>query len=211
MYLGRIVAAGMTKDGKPVAAYRVSSRSFPNRTAHLANQTISIIPRKGFESDLSKNPYIAYNCLRTAGKYAIVSNGSQTDPIVEKIAMNMPLRDAFSLGLLAMDYEKDSLDTPRIVAAIGNGDTTGYLGIVRKNALLVREFQLQPGQLFYISTYECNFPCDCFTDDKFSANTAAECCQYVINGGVFEEFTNPVTAACAVWKNGELDVATLDA
>ena len=56
MYLGRIVAAGMTKDGKPVAAYRVSSRSFPNRTAHLANQTISISPRKGFESDLSKNP-----------------------------------------------------------------------------------------------------------------------------------------------------------
>ena len=56
MYLGRIVAAGMTKDGKPVAAYRVSSRSFPNRTAHLANQTISIIPRKGFESDLSASP-----------------------------------------------------------------------------------------------------------------------------------------------------------
>ena len=29
MYLGRIVAAGMTRDGKPFAAYRVSSRSFP--------------------------------------------------------------------------------------------------------------------------------------------------------------------------------------
>ena len=42
MYLGRIVAAGMTKDGNPTAAYRVSSRSFPNRTAHLANETISI-------------------------------------------------------------------------------------------------------------------------------------------------------------------------
>ena len=211
MYLGRIVAAGMTKDGKPVAAYRVSSRSFPNRTAHLANQTISIIPRKGFESDLSKNPYIAYNCVRLSGKIAVATNGSHTDPIIEKIMAGMNLRDAFALSLLAMDYEKDSLDTPRIVACIGNGDTTGYLGIVRKNALLVREFALQPGQLFYISTYECNFPCDCFTDDKFSALTAEDACKYVINGGVFEEFTNPVTAACAVWKNGELEVATLDA
>ena len=54
-------------------------------------------------------------------------------------------------------------------------------------------------------------PCDCFTDDKFSALTAEDACKYVINGGVFEEFTNPVTAACAVWKNGELEVATLDA
>ncbi|MDR0932030.1 MAG: hypothetical protein LBM70_03310, partial [Victivallales bacterium] len=33
MYLGRIVAIGMTKDGKPTAMYRVSSRSFPNREA----------------------------------------------------------------------------------------------------------------------------------------------------------------------------------
>ncbi len=64
MYLGRIVAAGMTAKGNPVAAYRVSSRSFPNRTANLVGETISIIPRKGFESDLSKNPYIAYNCVR---------------------------------------------------------------------------------------------------------------------------------------------------
>ena len=141
----------------------------------------------------------------------LTSNGSQTDPIIEKIAMGMPVRDAFALGLLAMDYEKDFLDTPRIVACIGNGDTAGYLGIVRKNAVLVREFELQPGQLFYISTYECNFPCDCFTDTKFDAVDAASACKYVINGGVFEDFTNPVTAACAVWKNGELDVATLDA
>ena len=33
MYLGRIVAAGLTKDGRAVAMYRVSSRSFPNREA----------------------------------------------------------------------------------------------------------------------------------------------------------------------------------
>ena len=31
MYLGRIISAGKTEDGKPYVAYRVSSRSFPNR------------------------------------------------------------------------------------------------------------------------------------------------------------------------------------
>ena len=197
MYLGRIVAIGLTKEGNASAMYRVSSRSFPNREAIKTSAGIAIVPKAGFEGDLRKNPYIAYNCLRTAGKYAIVSNGSQTDPIVEKIAMNMPLRDAFSLGLLAMDYEKDSLDTPRIVAAIGNGDTTGYLGIVRKNALLVREFELKPGELRYISTYECNRPADEQMTSDFDAACEECCVNYVIDGGIFAEFSNPVTSAAA--------------
>lgn len=132
MYLGRIVAIGMTPQGKAAAMYRVSSRSFPNREAVLVNNQISILPRAGFESDLRKNPYISYNCVRLAGEWAVATNGSQTDPIVEKIAMDFPPRDAISLGLLAMDYEKDSLDTPRIVAAVSNKRPVGYLGIIRK-------------------------------------------------------------------------------
>ena len=87
MYLGRIVCAGMTRDGKPCAAYRVSSRSFPNRSAKLITGKIAILPRAGFESDLAKNPYIAYNCIRLSGAVALATNGSQTDPIIEKIAM----------------------------------------------------------------------------------------------------------------------------
>ena len=112
MYIGRIVAFGMTKENKVCAMYRVSSRSFPNRQAVENNGKIAIVPRAGAESDLAKNPYISYNCLRIAGEWAIATNGSQTDPITEKIAMGMPVRDAIALGLLAMDYEKDSRDTP---------------------------------------------------------------------------------------------------
>ena len=118
MYLGRIVCAGMTRDGKPCAAYRVSSRSFPNRSAKLITGKIAILPRAGFESDLAKNPYIAYNCIRLSGAVALATNGSQTDPIIEKIAMGVPLRDAFASCLLAMDYEKDQLNTPRVAAAV---------------------------------------------------------------------------------------------
>ena len=76
MYIGRIVAFGMTKDGRPCAMYRVSSRSFPNRRAVENNGNIAIIPREGAEGDLAKNPYISYNCLRIAGEWAVATNGS---------------------------------------------------------------------------------------------------------------------------------------
>lgn len=64
--------------------------------------------------------------------------------------MGYPARDAIALPLLAMDYEKDSLDTPRIVAVVGSKCRKGYLGIVRRDALLVREFDLVPGQVRYL-------------------------------------------------------------
>ena len=207
MYLGRIVAIGMTPQGKAAAMYRVSSRSFPNREAVLVNNQISILPRAGFESDLRRNPYISYNCVRLAGEWAVATNGSQTDPIVEKIAMGFPPRDAISLGLLAMDYEKDSLDTPRIVAAVSSKRPIGYLGIIRKDALLVREFTLVPGEIRYLSTYEKNRPCD----DQVATGFAAPCvncaAQYVVDGGIFAEFTNPVTSAAALASEDGFDLA----
>lgn len=210
-YLGRIVAAGLTPDGRACAMYRVSSRSFPNREAVVRDGCVAIVPRAGFESDLGRNPYIAYHCIRPAGCFMVASNGSHTDPIAEKIAAGMPVRDAVALGLLAMDYEKDSLDTPRIVAVIGSGAPAACLGIVRKDAVLVREFALRPGTLCYLSTYEHNQPSDGFTDANFDASDAETACRYMISGGVFAEFTNPVTAACAVFDGREFQLAALDA
>ena len=198
MYLGRIVAIGMTKEGKAAAMYRVSSRSFPNREAVLGNQQVAIMPRPGFEDDLRKNPYITYNCIRLTGEWAVATNGSQTDPIVEKLAMGYPARDAIALPLLAMDYEKDSFDTPRIVAVVGSKCRKGYLGIVRRDALLVREFDLVPGQVRYLSTYEKNRPCDDQVTGDFDGTCAHCAVNYVVDGGIFADFTNPVTSAAAV-------------
>ena len=203
MYVGRIVTIGMTPAGKTVAAYRVSSRSFPNREAKLNNGVISIMPRAGFEDDLTKNPYIAYNCVKTTKNYAIVTNGSQTDPIAEKIASGMNVRDAITLSLLALDYEKDDYNTPRIVAVASLKEKTAFLGVVRKDAIHVTEMALKPGELYYVATYEHNTPARCHYNDKnFDAETPEELCQYVINKGIFKELENPVTAA-AVISNGE--------
>lgn len=209
MYLGRIVAIGKTSAGKNVAMYRVSSRSFPNREAVLRDGQVSIMPRAGFEDDLRKNPYITYNCARIAGQFAVVSNGSQTDPIVEKIAMGMPVRDAMTLGLLAMDYEKDHLDTPRIVAAVPLEGDYGFLGIIRKDAVLVREFKLEAGKAYYISTYEHNYTCECFCDDAFDAACADCAAKYVVDGGKFAEFEHPVTSAAAMAADGKFELAAL--
>jgi IMP cyclohydrolase len=209
MYLGRIVAIARTQAGRNCAMYRVSSRSFPNREAVLHHQQVAIMPRAGFEGDLRKNPYITYNCVRIAGEFAVVSNGSHTDPIAEKIAMNMPVRDAMALGLLAMDYEKDSLDTPRIVAAVHRVLPVGFLGIVRKDALQVREFTLAAGQAIYLSTYECNYPCEAHADAAFDAGSAAAAARYAVSGGVFAGFEHPVTAAAALAGDAAFELAAL--
>ncbi len=198
MYVGRIVAVGCTKDGFGAGLYRVSSRSFPNREAKVLSRGIAIVPKPGFENDIQKNPYIAYNCLRIARGMAVVSNGSQTDPVAEKIESGMAPRDALAYVKLSMDYEHDSLDTPRITGVVTPDGKHGWLGIVRKDALLVREFALTPGVAFYVCTYERNEPCAAQIDNAFDAKSADDCCAYILGKGVFADFEKPVSAACAL-------------
>ena len=202
MYVGRIVAVGMNKDGKSVGMYRVSSRSFPNRETRIIGDKVAVMPKPGFEDDLSKNPYIAYNCIRTVGKYAIVSNGSHTDPITEKIMMNMSPKDALALSLLALDYEKDHLNTPRIAGVISLESASGFLGIVRKDGLIVREFKLTAGVAYYVATYEHNTPCGHYKDENFEVKNADEACTYIFNKGVFAELEKPVTSSGGNCRGG---------
>ncbi|NOY74647.1 MAG: IMP cyclohydrolase [Kiritimatiellaeota bacterium] len=208
MYVGRIVSVGMTKSGKVAAMYRVSSRSFPNREAAISDAKISIVPKAGFESDLSKNPYIAYNCLRLTGDFAIATNGSQTDPVTEKIASGMNPRDALAISMLAMDYEKDDYDTPRISAVVNRMTSSAYLAIVRRDALHVAEFALTPGMAYYVATYEHNTPSKHYFDDSFDASTAFEACAYVMGKGVFAELEKPITAAVAMATDATFELAT---
>ena len=212
MYVGRIVSVGMTKSGKAAAMYRVSSRSFPNREARLKDEVVSIMPRAGFEDDLSKNPYIAYNCIKLSGNYAIATNGSQTDPITEKIASGMTVRDAVASCLLALDYEKDDYNTPRIVAIVDRTKPVGYLGIVRHDAIHVAEFALEPGVAYYVATYEHNTPARChYVDKEFDASNADEACSYVMGKGVFADLENPVTSAAAIATDSGFELATATA
>lgn len=101
MYVGRFLVVGSNENGYYVA-YRVSSRSFPNRVAKIFKNKISIVPKEGHEEEIFKNPYISYNCIRIVDDVAVVSNGSHTDIIAEKIESGMNMKDAMTLALLVL-------------------------------------------------------------------------------------------------------------
>ena len=143
MYTGRILSTGMNTDGKPFVAYRVSSRSFPNRQCLKFDGRAAIVPKEGFEKDVFESIYISYNCIRIERDMAIVSNGSQTDVIADKIALGMNIKDALAYSLLTMDYEKDDYNTPRIAAVVTSTDNEdeyeSYIGIVNDKKILVEQ------------------------------------------------------------------------
>ncbi len=149
MYVGRIVAVGRSK-GRSFVAYRVSSRSFPNRSAQVREKSILVAPLD--PSDLAKNPYIAYNCIRIHDDVSVVSNGTQTDMILEKIEDGLRPLDAITLSLVAYGYERDELDTPRLAGAVKG--KKAWLGIARKDEIRAKEFNLLDGQAFMVATYE---------------------------------------------------------
>jgi len=151
MYVGRFVVVAPT-----VGAYRVSSRSFPNRAARERDGRVTVGPTP--DAPQTDNPYIAYNCLRVTDSGAVLGNGSHVDPIAEKLALGYPARDALATGLLALDFEKDDYDTPRIAGVVGATDQTdtrrAFVGIVRRDALLV-EAVTEPT---LVATYERDSP-----------------------------------------------------
>jgi IMP cyclohydrolase len=197
LYLGRILAIG-SNESRNFAAYRVSSRSFPNRITKTFPGRVAVVPKEGYEKDVFESPYIAYNCIRIVDDVAVVSNGSHTDVIAEKIASGMSLRDALALSLMTMDYEKDDFNTPRIAGAT-TLDGESYIGIVTHQNILVEK--VPKGEASYIATYEHIKP----QVAEFSASNAPEVAQFIIDGGIFSEFTNPVTSAGAFGKeNWEL-------
>ena len=206
MYVGRLVAVGMNPQGKLSAMYRVSSRSFPNRKAVVREKIASIVPKEGYEGDVFKNPYIAYNCVKIVKSVAVATNGSHTDPIAEKIGAGLPIRDAMAISLLTLDYEKDSYNTPRIASAADLRTRTGWLGIVRHDGLNVRQVPLEPGNAFYVATYEKN-DCTLEQTESFEAGSAEGACKYVFEFGIFGEMTNGVTAVCAFEHEGDFAIA----
>ena len=211
MYVGRIVSVGKNQDGKLAAMYRVSSRSFPNRRAVENERGIAIIPKEGHEGDIFKNPYIAYNCLRLVGTYAVATNGSHTDPVAEKLEAGMNMRDALVTTMFGMDYEHDQLDTPRISAIIDSATGKAALAIVRKDALHVTEVELKDGEAFYVATYEHNTPYSELKDSGFKITSAEDACDYIIDKGVFADLEHPVTAACALQTEPGFEVFFKDA
>ncbi|EMA52852.1 IMP cyclohydrolase [Halococcus thailandensis] len=144
MYIGRFLVVG-----PDTAAYRVSSRSFPNRQIIERDDRLTVVPTDA--ADETDNPYVSYNCVRPVDDRVVVGNGSHTDPIAEKLALGYPARDALALSLLALDFEKDDYDTPRIAGVVG---PESFVGTVRRDGLVVEEVT----EPTLVATYEKDSP-----------------------------------------------------
>ena len=163
MYIGRFIVVG-----PGIGAYRVSSRSFPNRQITDRDGLLTVGPTP--DAPKTDNPYVSYNCVRTVdgpatdGEVAVVGNGSHVDPIAEKLELGYPPRDALAASLLALDYEKDDYNTPRIAGVVAAEEA--YIGTVRHDALLVKRVT----EPTLVATYEENSP----TAYKLAASEADE-------------------------------------
>jgi len=202
MYVGRfvVVAPG-------VGAYRVSSRSFPNRRIVERDAgTLTVGPTP--DAPETDNPYVAYNCVRVVdggepggadaagrggGARVVIGNGSHVDPIAEKLGLGYPARDALASALLSLDYEKDDYDTPRIAGVVDEG--TAHVGTVRRDALLVREVD---GPTL-VATYERDAP----EPVEFAASDAKAAASEAFG----LDFEHPVCAAGASVSAGEASLA----
>jgi IMP cyclohydrolase len=145
MYVGRFLVVSPA-----VAAYRVSSRSFPNRRVVERDGALTVVPTA--DAPATDNPYVSYNCLRRAGDGVVVGNGSHVDPVAEKVDRGSPARDALALALLTLDFETDDYDTPRIAGYLDGDDAV--VGIVRRDALLVEAVD----DPTLVATYERDAP-----------------------------------------------------
>ncbi|WP_424017085.1 IMP cyclohydrolase [Halorientalis pallida] len=187
MYVGRFVVVAPDR-----AAYRVSSRSFPNRriVAREGGATLTVGPTE--DAPETDNPYISYNCVREVDGAVVVGNGSHVDPITEKIGLGYPARDALAESLLALDYEKDDYDTPRIAGVVGEDS---YIGTVRKDALLVE----QVDEPTLVATYEEDSPTAFDLDGETPQEIASEVYDH--------EFEHAVCAAGVVRDDDGIETA----
>ena len=197
MYVGRLLVAAPG----PVGAYRVSSRSFPNREIVDRGDRLTVEPTA--EAAPTDNPYVSYNCVRIVGTpttdCAVLGNGSHVDPIAEKLTLGYPARDALATGLLALDFEKDEYDTPRIAGVLVAGEGDPTVGIVRNDALLVERI----AEPTLVATYELDRP----EPVAFPAREAAAAARTAYEF----EYEHPVCAAgVALDEQGSFETAVLN-
>lgn len=127
------------------------------RSANSRNRIFSItddgIKTEAYKPELMEDPsLIIYHPVRAMGDALVVTNGDQTDTIVEK--------GCFRCGLMTRTYEPDAPNfTPRI-SAILNADGSFELSILKHqgSGRCLREFfayeGADEGVGYFISTYE---------------------------------------------------------
>lgn len=111
-YPGRGIVLGLSADGKNAAiAYFIMGRSVNSRNRIFVTENDGI-RTEAFDPALLEDPsLIIYAPVRTLGNYTVVTNGDQTDTIIDGLDAQMTWAEALS----TREFEPDKPNyTPRI-------------------------------------------------------------------------------------------------
>ena len=111
MYTGRILSIGMNSDGKPFAAYRVSSRSFPNRQCIKFDNRAAVVPKEGFEKDIYENIQYFYDNKVAFTKLtrATIDNNGATEDDLDNISSILRKIEGIECGITATEQPNGEL------------------------------------------------------------------------------------------------------
>ena len=113
LYPGRGIVTGLSPDGKfAVSAYFIMARSENSRNRVFEPTAGGLRTRAFDESKLTDPSLVIYNAMESMGRALIVTNGDQTDTIVEEIHTG---EGGFESALKTREFEPDPpIFTPRI-------------------------------------------------------------------------------------------------
>lgn len=157
IYPGRGIILGITPDGtKKVSAYFIMGRSTNSRN-RVFSEEVDGISTEAFDPSLLEDPsLIIYHPVREIGDDLVVTNGDQTDTIVD----TMKNGGTFEEALRTREFEPDGPNwTPRI-SGIQAKDGSYKLSILKsvdlEGSACVRQFfeyPAVPGLGHFIHTY----------------------------------------------------------
>lgn len=167
-YPGRGIILGKTPSGRAVTAYFIMGRSENSRNRVFALKDGELFTEP-FDADKVEDPsLIIYAALRSEGDDLVVTNGDQTDTIVDHLKEGKTFEEA----LRTRDFEPDKPNfTPRISGMIsfgkegGNEDVafTYKISILKSEdeegtacSRYTYEYEPKAGMGHLIHTYECD-------------------------------------------------------
>ena len=159
-YPGRGIVLGMTADGKQsVAAYFIMGRSVNSRNRVFVEEPDGIRTEAFDPSKLEDPSLIIYHPVREVGRGLIVTNGDQTDTILEFLERGLPMEQA----LRTREFEPDGPNwTPRISGLL-SPDGSYKLSILKsadaEGSACTRqtfEYPALPGLGHFLHTYVCD-------------------------------------------------------
>ena len=162
-YPGRGIVIGRTPDGlRAVAAYFIMGRSENSRNRIFTERDGEVFTEP-FDSAKVQDPsLIIYAAVRSQGNHLIVTNGNQTDTIVEGLQAGY----SFSRALESRTFEPDApIFTPRIsgILTFENGKFTYQMNILKSADAagtacnrITWKYAPLPGLGHFLHTYVCD-------------------------------------------------------